>query len=122
DTLATKIEEMLTTGKLEFFEKLAKEIPPTLVDLLRIEGMGPKRVKQVYELLGITTFDQLTVAAKEGKLRDLPGMGAKSETKLLAAIETLSRHGDVRYSLGVAWPIAQQILAALREVPVVTNH
>lgn len=122
DTLATKIEEMLTTGKLEFFEKLAKEIPPTLVDLLRIEGMGPKRVKQVNELLGITTFDQLTVAAKEGKLRDLPGMGAKSETKLLAAIEALSRHGDVRYSLGVAWPIAQQILAALREVPGVTNH
>ena len=78
DTLAAKIEEMLTTGKLEFYEKLAKEIPPSLVELLRIEGMGPKRVKQVYEVLNITTFEQLTAAANEGKLRDLPGMGAKS--------------------------------------------
>lgn len=117
DTLAAKIEEMLTTGKLEFYDKLAREIPPTLVDLLRVEGLGPKRVKQIYDTLNITTLDELATAARQGKLRDLPGIGAKSEAKLVAAIEALSRHGDNRVPLGVAWPIAQQMIAALRQVP-----
>lgn len=117
DTLAAKIEEMLTTDKLEFYDKLAREIPPTLVDLLRVEGLGPKRVKQIYDTLNITTLDELATAARQGKLRDLPGMGAKSEAKLVAAIEALSRHGDNRVPLGVAWPIAQQMIAALRQVP-----
>lgn len=121
DTLAAKIEEMLTTGRLSFYDKLAREIPPELVEMLRVEGLGPKRVKQVYETLKITTLDELTTAAREGKLRDLPGMGAKSEAKILAGIEALARHGDTRVSLGVAWPIAQQMLAALAEVPGVTQ-
>jgi len=120
DTLAAKIEEMLTTGRLAFYDKLALEIPPGLVDLLRVEGLGPKRVKQVYETLKITTLDELTVAAREGKLRDLPGMGAKSEAKILAGIEALARHGDSRISLGLAWPIAQAMLDELAKVPGVT--
>ena len=120
DTLAAKIEEMLTTGRLAFYDKLALEIPPGLVDMLRVEGLGPKRVKQVYETLKITTLDELTVAAREGKLRDLPGMGAKSEAKILAGIEALARHGDTRISLGVAWPIAQAMLDELKRVPGVT--
>lgn len=121
DTLAAKIEEMLTTGKLEFYEKLSKEIPPTLVDMLRVEGLGPKRVKQIYDILKVTTLEELAAAAKEGKLRDLPGMGAKSEAKILAGIEALSRHGDDRVPLGTAWPIAQQMLATLSQVPGVTR-
>ena len=121
DTLAAKIEEMLRTGRLEFYEKLAKEIPPSLVEMLRVEGIGPKRVKQIHDILKITTIDELAAAAKEGKLRDLPGMGAKSEAKILAGIEALSRHGDDRVPLGVAWPIAQQMLAELSQVPGVTQ-
>ncbi len=117
ETLAAKIEEMLTTGRLEFYDKLAREIPPSLVEMLRIEGLGPKRVKQIHEVLKVATIEQLTTAAHEGKLRDLPGMGAKSEAKLLAAIEALSRHGDARVMLGVAWPIARQMLAELSQVP-----
>ena len=120
-TLAEKIEEMLTTGKLEFYERLSEDVPPSLVDMLRVEGLGPKRVKQVYETLGITTLEQLTAVAREGKLRELPGMGAKSEAKLLVAIEALARHGDDRTPLGVAWPIAQEILAILQQVPGVTK-
>jgi len=122
DTLAAKIEEMLTTGKLEFYNKLAKEIPTSLVDILRVEGIGPKRVKQIYDVLKISTLEELSAAAREGKLRDLPGMGAKSEAKLVAAIDALSRHGDERTSLGIAWPIAQQMLAELSKVPSVTNY
>ena len=121
ETLAAKIEEMLTTGKLEFYDKLAKEIPPSLVQMLRVEGLGPKRVKQIYETLNITTLDELTAAAREGRLKDLPGMGAKSEAKITAAIEALSRHGDDRTPLGVAWPIAQEILADLAQLPGVTR-
>ncbi|MCZ2113991.1 MAG: DNA polymerase/3'-5' exonuclease PolX [Anaerolineae bacterium] len=121
DTLAAKIEEMLTTGKLEFYEKLAKDVPPSLVDMMRVEGLGPKRVKQIHDLLGISTMAELTAAAREGKLRELPGMGVKSEAKLLSAIEALSVHGDSRVPLGVAWPIAQQMLDALQQVPGVTR-
>jgi DNA polymerase (family 10) len=120
-TLADKIEEMLTTGKLEFYERLSQEIPPTLVDLLRVEGLGPKRVKQVYDTLGVKTLTELTAVAREGKLRDLPGMGAKSEAKIVAAIEALARQGDDRTSLGTAWPIAQAILAELEKVAGVTQ-
>lgn len=121
DTLAAKIEEMLTTGKLEFYDKLAKEIPPSLVDMLRVEGLGPKRVKQIYEVLGISTLDDLTAAAREGKLSRLPGMGAKSEAKLLAAIEALAQHGNARIPLGVAWPIALAVLRELAQVNGVTQ-
>lgn len=121
ETLAEKITEMLTTGKLEFYERLAREIPPSLVELLKVEGLGPKRVKQVYEVLGVTTLAELTAVAREGKLRDLPGMGAKSEEKLLKAIEALARHGNDRAMLGTAWPIAQEILAELAKLPGVTQ-
>ena len=120
-TLAAKIEEMLTTGQLSFYERLAEEMPPSLVELLRVEGLGPKRVKQVYEVLGVTTLAELTAAAQGGKLRTLPRMGAKSEARILAAIEALARHGDDRTPLGVAWPIAQEIMAILRAVPGVTK-
>lgn len=116
-TLAEKIEEMLETGRLEFYERLSREIPPSLVEWLRVEGLGPKRVKQISDALGISTLDQLAQAAAEGKLRSLPGMGTKSEAKIVAGIEALARHGDARIPLGQAWPIAQQLLAELRALP-----
>ncbi|MCB0012188.1 MAG: DNA polymerase/3'-5' exonuclease PolX [Anaerolineales bacterium] len=116
-TLAEKIEEMLTTGRLNFYERLAEEIPPTLVDMLRIEGVGPKRVKQIYETLGITTIEELAEAARTGKLSDLPGLGKKTEANLVANIEALMRHGDERKPLGEVYPIAMQILNELRELP-----
>lgn len=112
-TLAAKIEELLKTGKLEFYERLSAEIPPELVSLLRVEGLGPKRVKQVYDTLGVTTLEGLAEAAAAGKLSQLPGMGAKSEANIKASLELLSRHGDDRTPLGVAWPIAQSLLAEL---------
>lgn len=120
-TLAAKIEEMLTTGHLEFYDRLGEDVPPSLVELLRVEGVGPKRVKQMYDNLGIETLEDLTAAAKAGKLSELPRMGKKSEAKLLAAIEALEKHGDDRALLGEAWPVAQEILAILAEVPGVTK-
>jgi DNA polymerase (family 10) len=116
-TLAAKIEEMLSTGRLEFYEKLSAEIPPSLVDMLRVEGLGPKRVRQIHDTLGIATLDQLAEAAAAGKLHDLPGLGPRSEAKIVANIEALARHGDERIPLGTAWPVAQQILAELKRLP-----
>ncbi len=116
-TLAAKIEEMLVTDRLEFYERLAEEIPPSLVEMLRVEGLGPKRVKQIYDSLGITTLDELTEAARQGELRNLPGLGAKSEAKIVANIEALARHGDDRFPLAIAWPVAHEILSELQRLP-----
>ncbi|MDX1414105.1 MAG: DNA polymerase/3'-5' exonuclease PolX [Candidatus Promineifilaceae bacterium] len=120
-TLADKIEEMLTTGRLEFYERLSQEVPPSLLELLRVEGLGPKRVKQIYETLNVTNLEELTVVAQAGELQKLPRMGKKSEERLIRAIEALQRHGDERTLLGEAWPKAQEILELLREVPGVTK-
>ncbi len=119
--LADKIGEMLDTGRLAYFERLAEEVPPTLVEMLQVEGLGPKRVKQIHEALGITTLAELTEAAEAGQLRDLPGLGAKSEAKLVASIKLLSRHETGRTPLGDAWPVAQEILAELQELPGVSK-
>jgi DNA polymerase (family 10) len=116
-TLAEKIEEMLTTDHLEFYDRLSQEIPPSLVDMLRVEGLGPKRVKQIYDNLGVTTIEELQAAAQAGKLRELPKMGAKTEEKLITAIEALARHGDDRTPIGEAWPLAQEILSVLADLP-----
>lgn len=116
DTLAAKISEMLETGKLEFYERLTKEIPVGLVAVMRINGVGPKKAKLFWEQLNITTIEALEAAAREGKLRDLPGMGAKSEQKVIEGIEALSRQTG-RFSLGVALPAAQAILDQLMTVP-----
>ncbi|MDX1616820.1 MAG: DNA polymerase/3'-5' exonuclease PolX [Candidatus Promineifilaceae bacterium] len=116
-TLAAKIAEMLDSGRLEFYETLTAEIPGTLVELLRVEGLGPKRVKQLYDELGIESLEELSAAAQAGRLRELSGLGKKSEAKILAGIATLDRHGDERMLLGVAWPIAHEILSELRALP-----
>ncbi len=120
-TLAAKIEEMLTTDKLAFYEQLSIEIPPSLLELLRVEGLGPKRVKQIYDTLGVTTLDELKAAAGDGKLQQLPRMGKKTEDRLLRAIEALDRHGDDRSPIGDVWPVAQEILQMLGAVPGVSK-
>lgn len=116
DTLAAKITEMLETGQLQFYEKLAKEVPPSLVQVLRINGVGPKKAKLFWQELGITDVTALEAAARAGKLRDLSGMGAKSEQKIIEGIESLKRYTG-RTALGVALPAAQAILNHLMKLP-----
>lgn len=115
-TLAEKIEEMLNTGGLTFYDKLAAEIPPGLVAIMRVNGVGPKKARLFWEQLNITTVPQLETAARAGKLRDLPGMGAKSEQKIIEGIESLARR-STRTSLGTALPLAQAILTELLAIP-----
>lgn len=113
--IAEKIDELLSTGKLEFLEKLKKEVPASLAEWLPIPGLGPKRAAMIWKTLGITTFAELEAAAKEGKLRDLPGMGAKSESAILEGIASLSRR-SARIPLGKAYPRALEIASILLEV------
>jgi DNA polymerase (family 10) len=113
--IAEKIDELLSTGKLEFLEKIKKEIPEELATWLAVPSLGPKKVAMIWKTLGITTLAQLETAAKEGKLRGLPGMGAKSETAILEGIASLARRSG-RLPLGRAYPRAQEIIAQLKKV------
>lgn len=113
--IAEKIDELLTTGKLEFLEKLKKEVPEELAAWLAVPGLGPKKIAMIWKTLGITALTQLEAAAKEGKLRDLPGMGAKSESAILEGIASLSRRSG-RIPLGRAYPLAQEIIKTLKGV------
>lgn len=115
-TLADKINEMLDTGQLQFYERLKNEIPPGLVEIMHINGVGPKKAKLFWESLEITTVEQLKAAAESGKLQNLPKMGAKSEQKVLEGIEALARRTG-RSPLGIALPAAQEILDRLMALP-----
>ncbi|MFN8379195.1 MAG: DNA polymerase/3'-5' exonuclease PolX [Anaerolineae bacterium] len=120
--IAEKIEELLTTGKLEFYERLSAEVPPGVVEILHVGGVGPKKAKMFWQDAGIVTLDQLEAAARGGRLRTLPGMGAKSESAILAGVESLrARAANTRKRLGVALPAAEAILALLLAVPGVTQ-
>ena len=114
--IAEKIGELLSTGSLEFLNKLEAEVPPTLADVLQVPDLGPKKVALFWKQLGVTDLAGLEAAARAGKLQSLPGMGAKSEARILAGIEALSRRTG-RTPLGKAWPFAEQTLSVLRLVP-----
>ena len=116
ETLATKIDELMRTGRLGAYEKLQAQVPAGVVAMLQVPDVGPKRAALFWKELGITSVEALEQATREGRLRDLPGMGAKSEEKVLAGIEALKRRTG-RTLLGVAWPLALATLEALREVP-----
>jgi len=114
--IAEKIDELLRTGRLEFLEKLKQEVPPSLAEWLQVPGLGPKKVALIWKKLGITSLPELEQAARSGQLRGLPGMGQKSEALILSGIESLKRRSG-RIPLGQAYPLAQEIIAALKKVP-----
>jgi len=113
--IAEKIDELLNTGKLEFLEKLKEEVPPDLAKWMKVPSLGPKKIAMIWKTLGITALADLESAAKEGKLRELPGMGAKSESAILEGIASLARRPG-RIPLGRAYPLAQEIIATLKKV------
>ena len=114
--IAEKIDELLSTGKLDFLEKLTREVPASLADLLQVPDLGPKKVALFWKEAGINNLTELESAARGGTLRGLPGMGEKSEAKIIAGIESLTRR-SARIPIGRAWPFAQEILTRIREAP-----
>ena len=94
EALAKKLDELLRTGRLEYYEGLKEETPPGVVDMLAIPDVGPKTAKLLYERLGLTSVADVERAARESKLRGLPGLGVKSEANILAGIKVLHRRSD----------------------------
>ena len=114
--ISEKINELYTTGHLEFLDKLSAEVPPSLAELLEVPDLGPKKIALFWKELGVTDLAGLEAATRAGDLQSLPGMGKKSEAKILAGIEALSRRTS-RTPLWKAWPYAEELLAKLSEMP-----
>lgn len=114
-SIAEKMEELLRTGRLKYYEQLRKKMPVDLSGLTAIEGMGPKHVKILYEKLKIKTLKDLEKAARGGKIRKLEGFGIKSEENILKGIEFLKKSGG-RFILGFAMPEIRKIESRLRQL------
>jgi DNA polymerase (family X) len=94
EALTEKITELVKTGKLKYYDDLKKLMPSGLNDLLKIQGMGPKKIKVLFEKLKIQTLEELKKAAENHKLEKVDGFGAKTEDNILKGIEHLSKHAD----------------------------
>ncbi|MCS6869957.1 MAG: DNA polymerase/3'-5' exonuclease PolX [Anaerolineae bacterium] len=114
--IAAKINELLQSGTLRLLEELKAEIPQGLVDVLRVNSVGPKKAMLFYQQLGITSVAELEAAARAGKLRNLPTMGVKSEQKILESIEALARR-NTRARADVALHAAERIVRTLQSLP-----
>ena len=116
EAMEKKIGELLQTGRMEYYERLQQEVPAGVLDLLSIPDVGPKTARLLWQKLGVASVDEAEQAARAGRIRELSGMGARSEQKILEGIALLRRRSG-RTPLGEAWPVAEDILAALRKVP-----
>ncbi len=116
EAIAEKIEEIIQSGKLKYYEELKAETPVDIRGLTSIEGVGPKSVKVLYDRLGVKNVSDLERVAREGKVRDLPHFGEKMEQKILRGIEFL-KQGSGRFSLGAVMPLITEIMDRLRRLP-----
>lgn len=113
--LADKITELVTTGRLDYYEKLKSEFPEGFQDLLKIPGLGPKKARLLMTDLGIASLDELEAAARGGRLADLAGFGAKTQARILEGIEHVRKNAG-RYLAHVASGEGAVILSALRDL------
>jgi len=119
---AAKIRELLETGRVEKLEALRRKHPASVVALLRIQGLGPKTVKRLRDELAVQSLPDLKAALEGHKVRALKGLGEKAEEKLAQSIARLEEQGAIdRTPISVALPLAERIVARLREVPGVTH-
>ena len=114
-SIGGKIEELLKTGKLKYYEQLKKKTPVELSSLTAIEGLGPKSIKILYEKLGIKNVDELERAAKAGEIARLAGFGKKSEENILKGIG-FARSSGGRFLLGEALPMVRGIVEKIRKM------
>ena len=113
EAIAEKIEEYLETGEIEELEDLRTELPVAMGELTAVEGVGPKTVGSLYRALGIETLDDLERAAREERIREVDGFGAKTEENILENLEFARQAGE-RSLLGEVRPLADAVLARLR--------
>jgi DNA polymerase (family 10) len=113
EAIASKIEEMLATGHLAYFDRLRAEVPESLLELLNIPGLGPRKVKLLYDSLGVRNLADLQAGLADGRVAALPGMGAKTVQNLQRELERWEQRGK-RVPLGTALPVLEEIIATLR--------
>jgi DNA polymerase (family 10) len=112
--LAKKIAEIVETGRSAYHQEQLAKIPRSLLDLLQLQTVGPQKVRLFYQQANIRSVDELEAAAKEGRLRDLPGMSEKSEENILKAIEVFRRAAG-RFRLDTAYETAEVLTAWLHD-------
>jgi DNA polymerase (family 10) len=108
DALAAKIQEYAETGRMAYYEELTREIPESLLEMLQIPNLGPKKIKVLYETLAITNVGELEYACKENRLVNLHGFGAKTQEKILKGIEFVKKHKG-EFLFGDVYPLAMRI-------------
>jgi DNA polymerase/3'-5' exonuclease PolX/8-oxo-dGTP pyrophosphatase MutT (NUDIX family) len=116
EMIAKKIEELILTGQLQYFEKLKKESPVDVSTLTKIEGMGPKKIKALWQKLGVRNLDDLKKVVSQHKIRELDGFGEKSEENISKGIEALKAQKE-RLALKKVLPIAEKIKRRLNKLP-----
>jgi len=114
--IAKKINELVTTGQLAYYDELKASLPPGLLAMLEIPGVGPKKIKTLHEKLGITTVEQLEQACQEGKVAELPGFGEKTQANISDGINRRRTYGS-RHLLSTALFVAEPLWEALRAHP-----
>ena len=116
--MAAHIRDLVTTGRVGAFDELTAKIPGTLIDVMELPGVGPKKAKRLWKDLGVETVDALEVAASEGSVAALSGFGAKSEQKILAGIEQFRLHRS-RSKISDADQLIDPLLEYMRDLPAV---
>lgn len=115
-SIAEKIEELIKTGQLQYYEELKQKAPVDFESLSGIEGLGPKKIKVLWEKLQIKNIDDLEKAAKEHKIAGLPHFKEKTEENLLKSIE-FAKKSQGRFILGFTLPLVRSIEERLRKIP-----
>lgn len=118
ESIASKIREYLETGRSKYYEELKRQVPVAAADLLEVPGIGPARARLLHERLGITSVAELEKAAREHRLRVLPGFGEKLEQKIATEAARVAQRTR-RMLLGVALPAAEEVVRLLRPHPAV---
>jgi DNA polymerase (family 10) len=112
-----KLAELADTGRLRYYERLRRDVPPSVVTLLQVPGLGPRTAGDLWRQAGIGSLDALEAAAKAGRLRDLRGMSEKTEQRLLEGLRSLRRRPPRRIRLGTAADIAGRLEGRLEGAP-----
>src|SRR5262249_46182768 len=115
-SIALAIREFCAGGRIRILDELTAKYPDEVAGFLDLQGLGPKRVKTLFDALAIRTRAELGAAAAAGKLRDLPGFGEKVEQNVLASLARSSQWQG-RMLLAEAWPLAEGLVERVRALP-----
>ena len=116
EALEQKITKLVETGKLKYYDELKASIPPGLIEMLEISGLGPKKIQALNKMLGVDSVEKLEAACQSGKVAELDGFGEKTQTNILEGIERRRTYAS-KHLLSKALSAAESLLESLREHP-----